>query len=163
MRVIQRWLFPIIIALTYLILALIDLEKAAAALTTLKKLTLNFLPAIFLIIIFMILTNHFVQPKKLTRYLGKSSGIKGWIISIIAGIFSTGPIYAWYPLLAEFQKKGMRTSLAATFLYNRAVKLPLIPLLILYFGTLYTILLLIVMICFSVLQGCIVERLAKNS
>ena len=106
----------------------------------------------------MVLINYFVKPKKLVQYLGKNAGLKGWIISIISGIISTGPIYMWYPLLNELQKKGIRNAYIVAFLYNRAIKPALLPLLILYFGLTYTIVLTIVMIIISILQGIIVEK-----
>ena len=40
---------------------------------------------------------------------------------IAAGIISTGPIYAWYPLLKDFKEKRAGGSVIA-ILYNRAVK-----------------------------------------
>ncbi len=49
---------------------------------------------------------------------------------------------AWGTFL---QKKGMRPALIATFLYNRAVKIPLLPLLIIYFGLTYSLVLMVVM------------------
>jgi hypothetical protein len=46
--------------------------------------------------------------------------------------------------------KGMRASLAAVFLYSRAVNLPLIPLMIHYFGTTYTLALCLYLLRFSI-------------
>jgi hypothetical protein len=40
-------------------------------------------------------------------------------------------------LLHEVHEKGMQSSLVAVFLYSRAVKLPLLPLMLHYFGTGY--------------------------
>ena len=106
----------------------------------------------------MAIINYFVSPQKLVRYIGKSAGIKRWIIAIITGIISTGPIYLWYPLLSELKKQGVSNGFIATFLYNRAIKIPLIPLMIFYFGLAYVIVLTIVMIIISIVQGLIVEK-----
>ena len=59
------------------------------------------------------------------------------------------------------QKKGVRNGLVATFLYNRAVKIPLLPLMIFYFGMVYTIILTIIMMIVSVFQGLIVEKILE--
>jgi hypothetical protein len=83
------------------------------------------------------------------------------LIAISGGILSTGPIYMWYPLLNDLQKQGMRPSLIAVFLYNRAVKIPLMPLIIIYFGWIYMIVLLVVMIVVSIAQGWITEKLME--
>jgi len=73
--------------------------------------------------------------------------------------FAMGPIYAWYALMAELQQKGMRTAFVATFLYSRAVKIPLLPLMVYYFGLTYTLVLCLYLIVFSVINGIVVERL----
>jgi hypothetical protein len=51
----------------------------------------------------------------------------------------------------------MRTSLVAAFLYNRAIKIPLLPLMIYYFGVIYVVVLLIFMIIASIVEGKIIE------
>jgi len=109
----------------------------------------------------MFLTNCFVKPKTLAKLMGKGSGVVAWIITIVSGIISTGPIYMWYPLLSELKNKGVRPALISTFLYNRAVKIPLMPMLILYFGIKYTIILTVVMIFISVVQGLTTEKIVE--
>jgi hypothetical protein len=56
----------------------------------------------------------------------------------------------------------MRTALAATFLYNRAVKVPLLPLMIYYFGIAFTAVLTAYMILFSVAVGAVTEWLVER-
>lgn len=151
--------FLLFVLVAYLAAAFIDAaavkESVLFFLSILKKIVFIFI----LIFVLMVLTNYFIKPKKLAKYLGENAGAKGWVISIIGGIISTGAIYMWYPLLKELKKKGMKTSYIAAFLYNRAIKLHLLPLLILYFGLVYTIVLTIVMIIISIFQGIIVEKL----
>ena len=69
--------------------------------------------------------------------------------------------YTWYALLAELRAKGMRTALAAVFLYARAIKLPLLPLLAHYFGLRYMIVLSLFIAAFSILNGRIMEQLER--
>jgi uncharacterized membrane protein YraQ (UPF0718 family) len=84
---------------------------------------------------------------------------KGWALAVLSGVLSVGPIYAWYPLLGELNKKGMRSAFAATFLYSRALKLPLLPLMVHYFGAAYTIFVSTCFIIFGVLSGLAMEAL----
>ena len=135
----------------------LDPGKTVKALHYSLKLFINIIPIIVAVIIFISITNFFVDQKKLSLFLGKESGIKGWIIIIIAGIITHGPIYVWFNMLKEMRKHGMRTGFIAIFLYNRAIKLPLIPIMIYYFGTLYTVTLMIVMIITSPIIGFFVE------
>jgi uncharacterized membrane protein YraQ (UPF0718 family) len=68
----------------------------------------------------------------------------------------------WYPLLQEFQQKGLKNGFIACFLYNQAIKIFLLPILLVYFDIKYVIILTIVMIFMSILQGLIINRLIKN-
>ena len=111
---------------------------------------------------FLLLANLLLRPQSVKRYLGKEAGLKGWFASVVAGILSMGPIYAWYPVLSELKNKGMRTALIATFLYSRAVKLPLLPLMIYYFGPVFTLMLCVYLIIFSIINGAIVEKLMQQ-
>ena len=67
----------------------------------------------------------------------------------------------WYPLLNDLQKQGVKNGFIATFLYNRAVKIPLLPVMILYFELKYVILLTAVMVLISVIQGLVVEKIME--
>ena len=57
----------------------------------------------------------------------------------------------------------MRTGLISVFLYTRAIKLPLVPLLIHYFGLAYSLTLCGYLILFSFPAGLMLERLVGNS
>ena len=89
--------------------------------------------------------------------MGEGSGTKGWLLSISAGILSHGPIYVWYPLLKDLRNHGMRIGLIAAFIYSRAIKIPLLPLMIYYFGFMFVVLLTIYMIIAAVIQGKIID------
>ena len=83
------------------------------------------------------------------------------VFVIIGGILSSGPIYMWYPLLADLKHKGLSYGLIACFLYNRAIKIPLLPLAIIYFSWRYLFILTFVMIFMSILQGLIINKLME--
>jgi uncharacterized membrane protein YraQ (UPF0718 family) len=77
-------------------------------------------------------------------------------------VASTGPVYAWYALLAELRAKGMRSALVAVVLYARAIKLPLLPLLAHYFGLRYMLLLSLWIAVFAIVTGGLTERLVSQ-
>ena len=78
------------------------------------------------------------------------------------GMLSVGPVYPWYALLGDLQEKGMRNALIAVFLYSRAIKLPLLPLMIHYFGMAYTLVLVFCLALFAILNGVAMERLYRK-
>ena len=152
------WYFLLIVIIAYMVIGSINIDIVASSFIFFLSILKKIIPIFILVFVLMALINYFVKPKKLVQYLGRNAGSKGWLISIIGGIISTGAIYMWYPLLNELQKKGMRNAYIAAFLYNRAIKPALLPLLIIYFGLTYTIVLTIVMIIISIFQGIIVEK-----
>jgi len=55
----------------------------------------------------------------------------------------------------------MKNSLVAVFLYNRAIKIPLLPLMVYYFGAPFVVILTCYTIIASVVQGRIVQVLDR--
>ncbi len=156
-----KWIFLIIIAIMYLIAMIIDFNLAKNALSQFVFLFKKIIPVFALVFVFIFLSNIFLNAQKISKFMGENAKTKGWIIAIIGGILSSGPIYMWYPLLADLKEKGMKDGLVAAFLYNRAVKIPMLPMMIYYFGLLFTITLTFYMIMFSIINGVFVEKLLK--
>jgi len=161
------WIFLLSITIIYLTIGIISFSTIVNTFLSFLRLIGKILPTLAIILTLMFLSNLFLQRKKIGNYLGKESGLKGWLIAIIGGILSSGPIYMWYPLLGDLKEKGVKTSLIAAFLYNRAIKIPLLPAMIYYFGNLFTLVLTCYMIIFSIFNGFIVEKIGgeknKNS
>jgi uncharacterized membrane protein YraQ (UPF0718 family) len=159
-RLLSRWTFFLIVFLSYLAAALSDINLVFSALSYAAGLVWTVIPVILLVFGLIFISNIILTPRRIVRYMGKGSGLRGWLIAMGGGILSSGPIYMWYPLLADLRKKGMKSSLIAAFLYNRAVKIPLMPLMIYYFGWAFTIVLTFYMLLFSIINGLIVGKLA---
>jgi uncharacterized membrane protein YraQ (UPF0718 family) len=121
------------------------------------------LPVLVLVFVLMVVFDLLLNPRRVARQLGRPGGARGWLIALAAGVLSAGPIYAWYPLLAELRAKGMRASTAAVFLYARAIKPPLLPLLFHYFGTAYSVVLSLYLAVFALLGGLVMERLGRST
>jgi len=152
------WYFLTVVLVIYAISFFINKDVVFNGLKYVIKLFEKIIPIFVLIYVLLVLINYFVKPKHLAKHLGEGSGVKGWLIAIVAGILSSGPIYMWYPLLNELQKHGVKNGLIAAFLYNRAVKPALLPLIIYYFGLKFTVVLTVVMIGVSVIQGKIIDK-----
>ena len=145
------------VIILYIIFICFNPRNTYNSLKVSRDIFVKLVPALFLVLLLMSLINYFLKPKTISKYLGKGSGIKGWFLAISTGILSHGPIYVWYPPLKELHKEGMRPGLAAVFLYNRAIKIPLLPLLIYYFGIEFTTVLLVWMVMVSLIEGKIIE------
>ena len=150
-----------LVLLLYLVLYLLEHASIQKALRASGEVLVTVAPILVIIIGFMGLLNYCFTPKTVSKYVGQGSGVKGWLLAITTGILSHGPIYLWYPLLQELREEGMRSGLVAAFLYNRAIKLPHLPLMIYYFGTVFVVMLLVYMVIASVIEGILVELIER--
>ena len=153
------WLFLGAMLLAYGVTALINFSVARQSLHMFGNVFMQLLPVLVFVFVLLVLVNLTLTPDRIRKYVGKTSGLKGWLLALVGGVFSSGPVYTWYILLAELKQQGMKASLIAVFLYSRAVKLPLLPLLVHYFGLQYTIILSLYLLCFSILSGIITGAL----
>ena len=138
--------------------AFLDIELASQAISFFLHLLEQVLPVLLIVFILIFIINLFLDPVWVEKNLGSDSGITGWLTAIVGGVLSAGPVYPWYALLKDLREKGMKQSLVAVFLYSRAVKLPLLPLLIHYFGITYTMILVSYLLVFSIISGFIVKE-----
>jgi len=157
------WIFLALTLITYALLGLLKPQAATQAFNLFTHVIAQILPVLGLVFLLLLAANLLLEPKRIKRYLGRGSGLKGWSIALSGGVLSIGSIYPWYAMLSELQKKGMRTELIAAFLYSRAIKLPLLPLMIHYFGAVYTLVLCLYLIVFAIINGILVEKLTKQS
>jgi uncharacterized membrane protein YraQ (UPF0718 family) len=153
-----KWYFLLSVFILYIAAFIINKPVFIKASIMFLHIFLKLIVVLVFIFILMVFSNYFLNPKKVVKYVGKEAGIKRWIVVITAGILSAGSIYMWYPLLKDLKDKGMETGLIAAFLYNRAIKLHLIPLMILYFSGKFIFLLTTLMIIASIVQGIIINK-----
>lgn len=156
------WWFLVLVLCGYGLYGLLDPGLTTKAVALFAAIFYQVLPILGLVFVLLFIANLLLKPNRIRRYLGRESGIKGWIAALVGGVLSVGSVYAWYPVLGELQEKGMRRALIAAFLYSRAVKLPLLPLMIHYFGVTYSLVLSCYLIVFSIINGLLVERLTGH-
>jgi uncharacterized membrane protein YraQ (UPF0718 family) len=155
------WWFLLGAILLYIVLGFFDRALVGASLQHFVGLLKTIAPILLLVMLFMWIIDVLIAPATIKKYMGHESGWKGWAISIIAGILSHGPVYAWYPLLQSLQQSGTRPALIATFLYARSIKLPWLPMLAFYFGTPYMIAFSVFLILFAPVVGWVTERSSR--
>ena len=161
----RRWsglYFLGFVIVLYIVLFFLNPKNTSDSFKASGSILIKLIPVLFFVVFLMGLLNYFLKPKTVSRYMGKESGIKGWVFAIFTGILSHGPVYVWFPLLKDLRKQGMRTGLVAVFLYNRAIKIPLLPVMIFYFGIEFIIILLIWVVVASVIEGKVVEIIERS-
>jgi uncharacterized membrane protein YraQ (UPF0718 family) len=151
----RQTLFPLAVLGLYLVLWCVAPEKTVMAVQKSMGIFSHILGPLLLVFLFMIGLNLFLKPANIARFLGKEKILKMEMLAVVAGIISAGPIYAWYPILKDLREKGVKHSLLAVFLVNRAIKPFLLPVMISIFGWLYAVILTMFIIAGSLLVGFI--------
>jgi len=152
------WYFLLIIIFIYFLFLIFNRKICLDSLNFFGQIIYKIIPIFILVFVLMSLSNYFITPEFVMSHLSEK-GFKKWFYVVVGGILSTGPIYMWYPLLADLRGRGLNYGLIACFLYNRAIKIPLLPLAILYFSWQYILVLCFVMIFMSVVQGVFLNKL----
>jgi len=161
-RFFRTWGIPLCVIVVYTILIGAASDRAIIALRTSWHVLLQVILPLIIAFVMMFLLNLFLKPQHISRFLGKGAGIKGVILSTSAGILSMGTIYAWYPLLKTLQEKGASDFHLANFLSNRAIKPFLLPLMVFYFGWVFTVVLFVLSVFGGLLIACIVSLLGTS-
>jgi uncharacterized membrane protein YraQ (UPF0718 family) len=154
------WATLTLVVIAYIILLVFNRQLFFVSLGHFYNIFIKVLPFFILTLILLVIANYFITAKYLLRHL-RGSKLKKWLFVVLGGIISAGPVYMWYPLLADLEKKGLSQGQVACFLYAKAIKLPLLPLLIFYFGWKYFLVISLLMIIFSIIQGILINKLLK--
>jgi uncharacterized membrane protein YraQ (UPF0718 family) len=150
------------VAAAYAALALFWPDKTLHALAAGSRIFVELLLVFPLIILLTALIDYRFDAKSFARHLGKDSGVRGWLIALGAGILSHGPMYAWYPMFEEIKSHGVRYGLIAAFFYARSIKVPLLPIMVDYFGLAFTVILTLYILLAAWLQGLLIEWLCSD-
>ncbi len=157
----KSWYYLLSVIIAYLILLILNKNLFLSGMKFFLEISYQIIPVLIIIFLLMTILNYAISPKRIIKHLGEESGLKGWLIAIAGGIISHGPVYVWYPLLAELQERGMKIGLISCFLYNKAIKIPLLPFMIFYFSWKFVLVLIIMMIFSSIIQGIVIDKTIK--
>ncbi len=154
--------FLLLVIVAFAVLAFWESALAAAALEKSLDILRVLLPVFVIVILLMGVIGYLSQGRANPERLARLRGVRGWFWALLIGLLSHGPMYAWYPLLENLRARGLRDGYIATFFYARAVKLPLLPLMVDYFGLAFTVVLTLYIIIGSLVQGWLVEILQQR-
>jgi uncharacterized membrane protein YraQ (UPF0718 family) len=148
--------------LIYGIFLLFVPERTEAALRESGKIGANILWPLLVVFGVMMVLNCFMHPGRVVGLVGEKTGLRGILFASAAGILSMGPIYAWYPFLKDMREKGAGPKLLAVFLGNRAVRPVLLPVIVSYFGWLYTFFLTVFTLLGAIAVGYLMGFFVKK-
>lgn len=160
-RVQGVWLFLTLVVAAYGVTALLEPDKARAAVAGFLSMLGTVTPVLLLVLGLMIVAERFFTRQRVEHWLGRDSGPRGWLLAAAVGVTAVGPVYTWYALLAQLRNNGMRTALVAVILYARAIKLPLLPVMAYYFGLPFTLVLSGWLLVFALVSGIVMQRFER--
>ncbi len=150
------------VALLYVVLFFFNKETTLESLQYFVKNTLSVIPIFIFVIVLTAVIQYFFPKEKIGKMLQSNSRSKTYTVSLIAGIISHGPVFAWFPLLKNLQTKGLKDNYIITFLYARSIKLTLLPIMIGFFGQLYSLIFMVYIAIAALIQGLIFSILKQT-
>ena len=153
---IKPWLFTLIVGCLYVFCLQYDPLSGQRAVEASSRLISQLGLPICFVLVMMTLINRYLDPAVVARFLGSRTGVRGVLLSALAGILSMGPIYAWYPLFKNLREKGASTFIIANFIGCRSVKPVLIPVLLAYFGWQFSIVFVLINLLGAMGTACLV-------
>lgn len=159
-RGVGSWLFLAAVLLAWLATALLQPEQIRPALALFKRLLGEVVPVLGLVFALLFLANLFAEKAWIERHLGPGRSARAWLLALAAGVLAAGPPWPWYALAGQFMQRGVRPGVAATFLFARSLKLPLLPLLVHFFGLAFTLSLSLWLLVLAFLGGWAMQQIA---
>lgn len=154
--------FLLVVVFIYAFTAFVNAEATLISLKSSLTILYSLIPIFIFIITITALINYFVKPKHIIKHLGEDSGVKGLFYAIISGVLIHGPLYMWYGVIKEIREGGAKEQLLITFLFARAVKLPLLVFMIDLFGLGFTLIMTLFTLIASVVQGYLFTYINKR-
>ena len=95
--------------------------------------------------------------------VGQESGWSGLLLAAVCGTILIGPAYIIFPLLMSLHQQGARWAVIATVLAAYTVKIPMIPLEVLFLGWKFSLVRGMLTILFAIPMGLLLEKLMTQN
>lgn len=153
-------LFLVIVLVVTIALLTIFPEKRPTVISVSKKFFVELILILPAVMVLMGLFSVFVSREMVVKYLGKSSGLKGFLLAIFFGALPTGPLYVAFPLAAALVRKGARRANIVIFLSAWAcIKIPQEMVELQFLGLKFMATRLALIIIFVIFMGLMIERI----
>ncbi len=135
-------------------------EKSSSVISISKNYFLELIMILPAIMIIIGLFSVWIPKEMVVKYMGRTSGVKGILLSLALGMLPTGPLYLAFPMASAFLKKGAKISNIIIFISAWAcIKLPQELVEIQFLGIRFAMLRLGLTILFVILMGFMIEKL----
>ena len=145
--------FLMLVVFLYILLYFVDAPKTLDSLKYFFKNSIKILPVFLLVILLTALINYYFPKERIGQMLQGKPRWQTYVFSLLAGIISMGPVFAWYSLLKNLKDKHLEEGTLVTFFYGKSIKLTLLPIMIGFFGQLFSIIFMVYIAIAALLQG----------
>ena len=153
-----NWLFFWIIIFIYLLSWIFSIDFFINTWKDFLNILVNqILLVLIIVFFFMFILNILLEKDVVKDKIKNSKNSTKYLFSIIWWIFSTWPVYMWYPFLKQLKDNWLNYGHIATFIYARAVKIPFLAVMILYFWLKYTIIFNLILIWLSLVVWVLIN------
>jgi uncharacterized membrane protein YraQ (UPF0718 family) len=153
------------LSLSVVITLFIYALNASKGMIIAKTVYLTFFEVLDIIIavsIFIGLFQIWVKPPTIVKWLGKGSGLKGFILVCTFPILMGGSLFTVFPLLKTLKDKGARTGAIASFITAWGGKAPLLPLETKFLGWPFALVRLGFIILFAFVMGILMDWVGEK-
>ncbi len=134
-------------------------EKQETVLTTMWEYFVEMMMVFPAVMVVMGLFTVWVSKDAVVKHLGKTSGVRGFLLSLLLGALPTGPLYVAFPLAASLLKKGARISNIVIFLSAwSCIKLPQEMVELQFLGVEFMVSRLILTVVFVIIMALVIEK-----
>lgn len=134
-------------------------EKQEIVLTTMWEYFVEMMMVFPAVMVVMGLFTVWVSKDAVVKHLGKTSGVRGFLLSLFLGALPTGPLYVAFPLAASLLKKGARISNIVIFLSAwSCIKLPQEVVELQFLGVEFMVSRLILTVVFVIIMALVIEK-----
>jgi len=141
----------------------LNAEKGAIVSSTVYNTFIEVLDIIVAVSIFIGLFQVWVKPPTIVKWLGKGSGLKGFILVCTFPILMGGSLFTVFPLLKTLREKGASQGAIASFITAWGGKAPLLPLETKFLGWPFALVRLGFIIIFAFTMGILMDWVGEKA
>ena len=161
-KIIRGWIYLGITIIIVVVLLSVFPEKTEPVTSTAQEYFIEMMVILPAIMVIMGIFSVYISDETVVKHLGKTSGIKGILLSILIGTLPTGPLYIAFPMASTLLKKGAGVSNIIVFLSAWAcIKIPQEMVEFQFLGGEFMLLRLILTVIFVIIMGISIEKIIQ--
>jgi len=163
-KLIRDYLIMSGIVIVFVVFYFIFPDKGEISLRSAWQFFLELMLILPAVMIMIGILSVWTTQEMVTKYLGKESGFKGFLIGVLMGTLPAGPLYVAFPVAKALRMKGASVGNMVTYLsVYAAIKLPQILMELRFLGWKFTALRFVITVILIYVMSLFVELIFKKT